>query len=249
MIDSENIEQYFLEVEQNIEYEFANEEYMQDDYKKLILENSKNKSKVEAMPNNIFTTRFCDEFKGVFMYYKTDSNDYWLFYNTDTEKWIENKEYIYRIISYGNKLDLKPIVKDIKIDIEKILEEGKIKVISSEEFIKQNALSPIDKDLKIREIINRLKAISGYKISKSRLKKEEKELIKQNIDKAKIYIKKLSNRLPRGIEKKLKAIDIKNINDNDLLNQLKYILKDIDITTSDEIKYSSVELICYEVFL
>ena len=249
MIDSENIEQYFLEVEQNIEYEFANEEYMQDDYKKLILENSKNKSKVEAMPNNIFTTRVCDEFKGVFMYYKTDSNDYWLFYNTDTEKWIENKEYIYRIISYGNKLDLKPIVKDIKIDINKILEEGKTKAISSEEFIKQNALSPIDKDFKIREIIKRLKVISGYKISKSRLKKEEKELIKLNITKAKICIKKLSNRLPRGVEKKLKGIDIKNISDNDLLNQLEYILKDIDITTSDEIKYSSLELICYEVFL
>ena len=46
-------------------------------------------------------------------------------------------------------MDLKPIVKDIKIDINKILEEGKTKAISSEEFIKQNALSPIDKDFKI----------------------------------------------------------------------------------------------------
>lgn len=249
MMDSENIEQYFLEVEQNIEYEFANEEYMQYDYKKLILENSKNKSKVESMPNNIFTTRVCDKFKGVFIYYKTDSNDYWLFYDTNTKKWIENKEYIYRIISYGNKLDLTPIVKDIKIDINKILEEGKTKAISSEEFIKQNALSPIDKDFKIREIIKRLKTISDCKISKSRLKKEEKELIKLKINKAKICIKKLSNRLPRGVEKKLKGVNIKNISDNDLLNKLEDILKDIYNTTSDEIKYPSLELICYEVFL
>lgn len=250
MIDSENIEQYFLDVEQSFEYEFPNEEYMQDDYKRLILENSKNKNKVQNLPNNIFTTRICDEYKGVFMYYKTLSNDYWLFYNTDTEEWIENKEYIYRIISYGNKLDLKPIVKDIKIDIDKILEVGKQKVISSEEVIKQNALSPIKKDLKIRNIIKRLNTIANYKTLKSRIKKEDKELIERNKTIARECIKKLKNRLPRGIENKVKCItDVNNISDDEILKQLEEILKDIDFIKDDDIKDINIELICYEVFL
>lgn len=250
MVDSDNIEQYFLEVEQSLEDELPNEEYMQDDYKRLILENSKNRNRVENLPNNIFTTRVCHKYKGVFMYYKTSSNDYWLFYDTDTKEWIENKEYIYSIISYGNKLDLKPIVKEIESDINKILKEGKEKVISSEEVIKQNAFSPTKKDLKIRNIIKKLNTIANDKIIKSGLKKEDKELVKRKVTIARECIKKLKNRLPRGIENKIKGIkDINNISDEILLRQLEEILNDIDYTKEIDIKDMSIELICYEVFL
>lgn len=250
MVDSENTEQYFLEVEQSLEYEFPNEEYMQDDYKKLILENSKNKNRAENLSNNIFTTRACDEYKGVFMYYKTKSNDYWLFYNTDTEDWAENKEFIYSIISYGNRLDLKPIVKEIKIEVEKILEEGKHKVEISEEFIRQNAFSPTKKDPKIRKIIKILNAIVNTKTIRTGLKKEDKEIIEKNKAIAKECIKKLKNRLPRGIENKVKNIkDINNIGDKEIVKQLNKILKDIDYIEESEVKDISIELICYEVFL
>lgn len=250
MIDSENMEQYFLEIEQSIEYDFPNGEYMQDDYKRLILENSNNKNKVESLPNNIFTTRVCDEYKGVFMYYKTSTNDYWLFYNTGTHEWLENKEYIYSIISYGNKLDIKPIVKEIKIDVDKILEEGKVKVISNEEVIKQSSFSPVNKDSKIRNIIRRLNTIVNTKTIKSGLKKRDKELVERKITISKECIKKLKNRLPRGIENKVKCIkDIDNISDEILLKQLDEILEDIEYAKGSEIKDVNIELICYEVFL
>lgn len=241
MINSDNIDEFLDELETESTDLFPSEEYMQDDYRSYILNNSLLKNKAKNLPDAIYSIKKCDKHSGVYMYFKSSYGDYWLLYDNKTDKFITNKEYIYAILSEGNNLKSKPLNRTFNFDTNIILEKGRCYVESQIKKIINGQLSISEISLEQKYLAERVNSMlldnTKYRI---RLSKELKALRR-----------KLKTPLHKGTLLKIKSLNIEEMDNDTLalnLNEILGYLNDLptNINTFNDI---DINLICYEILI
>ncbi|SHD77510.1 C-terminal helicase domain-containing protein [Schnuerera ultunensis] len=217
------------------------EEYMREDYKTFLLYNDLNKTRSEKIPNGIYSIKKSDTYKGVYMYYKVGDEDFWLFYDSISDSYITNKAKIYQIISEGNHLDIKPLERDINMDVNEILHRGKDFVNSRVQNIIQSQIAVTRISRVQKDIAERIENMFFKAKYRSRITNEQRK-IRQKIKKP----------LHRGTLMKLRELKIESMNDDELLESLDVILSYIELGEMDnnnDLRGKEIELICYEIIL
>lgn len=217
------------------------EEYMREDYKTFILYHDLNKTRVEKIPNGICSIKKSDTYKGVYMYYKIGDEDFWLFYDSINDNYITNKAKIYQIISEGSYLDIKPLKRDIDIDVERILHKGKDFVNERVQNIIQSQIAVTRISKVQKDIAERIENMFFKAKYRSRITEEQRK-IRQKIKKP----------LHRGTLMKLRDLEIESMSDDELLESLDEILSYIELDkldNGDNLRDKEIELICYEIFV
>lgn len=228
------------ELEQEGEEILPSDEYIYEDYKELIFNHETNKRLAKSLPDGIFSIRKSDFNKGVFMYYKTSTTDYWLFYDIKSNEIKTNKSEIYKIISTGNYLKSKPIKRKININIQEILNIGKRYVTNQLNDIGQIQATSSEIDTVQKNIAARLEDIFSKTKFRNKITLEQRKIRK-----------KLKRPLHRGTINQLKTIEFSSFNDEELISKLDQILEYIklEVKETDESENKNIRLICYEAFI
>nr|WP_256558304.1 helicase-related protein [Halobacillus sp. A1] len=228
------------ELEQDRDDFIPSEEYIYEDYKELLFNNEKNMTLASNIPDGIFSIRKSDENKGIFMYYKSGGNNYWLFYDIKSNKFKTSKAEIYKIISNGNYLNVRPLKRKINFNVEEILELGEKHVTDQLRDIAQIKATSSEIDIVQKNIAERLENIFSKAKFRNKITLEQR-----------MIRKKLKKPLHRGTINKLKSINFPSMTDNELISKLDDLLeyinvKDVNNTNNDD---SGIRLVCYEIFI
>ena len=229
------------EMEEKYDKFVPTEEYMRQAYKNLILDNEKNINTAKKMKHGIYSIKKSDNYKGVYMYFKSEDKNYWLFYDFIKKEYIRNKPEIYNIISEGSNLDIYPINMNIEYDIDTILDQGKQIVVDELKKIIQSQISIDRLDLTQKKLAERFEEMLFKTKFRSRITREQREI--RN---------KLAKPLHRGTIRKIKDLNIDTLTDEELLEKLDYILEYINAEEyKEKIDYNlkEIELICYEIII
>lgn len=240
MKDEKNAGIVLDKIEEQQEEFMPSEEYMRDDYVTYILQDESNQKRASNLPNGIYSIRNTGQYKGVFMYYKCGDDNYWLYYDCIKNDFMTNKALIYKIISYGHHLNVKPLKIKPNFDVGMILKKGKnfVKQEVKKAMQGQHALGRVD-----RVQLNIGVRVKQLLISPTCKRKDKKQLMK--------ILRLLKRPLHKGIILKLKSFDLDGISDDELIFNLKTILKEIDTDSKKNTKSNDedIKLVCYELFV
>lgn len=228
------------EIEQDSDQLIPTVEYIYEDYKELIHKNKKNQKLASSLPDGIYSVKKSDLYKGIFMYYKVDSEDYWLFYDVNTREIKTNKADIYEMLSAGNYLNVKPIKRKIEYNVQTILETGKKYVENIVNDIIQVQVTSSEINKVQKDIAERLEKIFSKTKYRSRISPEQRKIRK-----------KLKKPLHRGTIRKLKALNITSLSDDELITKLSEILDYINVEQNgiSQNGKKEIRLICFELFI
>jgi len=238
---AENKSAFISKLEEQKDDMVPTEEYMREDYKNLVFTNSLNKQRAEKLPDGIYSIKKSDKHKGVYMYYKVGDKNFWLFYDYLSNRFITNKAKIYKIISEGSYLDIKPLKRKVDMDVDQILQKGKEFVNSRVQNIIQSQMAVTRISKVQKDIAERVEKMFFKAKYRSRITKEQRK-IRQ----------KLKKPLHRGTLMKLKELKIEKMSDDELLKSLDKILSYIELDEMDNnnnLRDRDIELICYEILV
>ncbi|MEC0305059.1 hypothetical protein, partial [Terribacillus saccharophilus] len=226
------------ELESERENIILSEEYIYEDYKNYIFNNSDNKLYASKLPDAIYSVRKVENIQGIYMYYKMDNGDYWLFYDVNKGEFKTSKAEIYQLLSQGQYLNSKPVKQKIQFDIGEVLELGKNYVENQVANIKQIQMSSSEIDKVQKDIAERLERIFSKTKYRSQITREQRKIRK-----------KLKNPLHKGTISKLKTINLK-LPDTELVNKIDEMLEYIKLEEiQNENGLSKLRLVCYEIFV
>lgn len=229
------------DIEKQQESILPSEEEMQEDYKTYIFENDNNKERIMQIEDGIYSIKSSSDFKGIYMYYKVGKESYLLFYDMLNHEFISNKAKVYSIISSGEFLNSKPIKKELKIDVNTVLENGKNIINEKVQDIIQSQIAPTEIDRVQREVAQRIENMFFKAKYRSRITSEQR-----------LIRKKMRTPLHKGTIMKLKSLKIEQLNDDELMEKLDDILSYINL--DEEVKdlnkrNEEIKLICYEILM
>lgn len=229
------------DIEKQQESILPSEEEMQEDYKTYIFENDNNKERIMQIEDGIYSIKSSSDFKGIYMYYKVGKESYLLFYDMLNHEFISNKAKVYSIISSGEFLNSKPIKKELKIDVNTALENGRNIINEKVQDIIQSQIAPTEIDRVQREVAQRIENMFFKAKYRSRITSEQR-----------LIRKKMRTPLHKGTIMKLKSLKIEQLNDDELMEKLDDILSYINL--DEEVKdlnkrNEEIKLICYEILM
>lgn len=228
------------ELEVDREEIVASDEYIYEDYKELIFKNEETKKLVSSFPDGMFSIKRSEEYKGIFMYYKVSDESYWLFYDINSKEIKTSKAEVYKIISSGNNLSIKPIKREINYNIQLLLEIGRKYVADQMNDIAQIQVTSSEIDKVQKDIAERLEKIFAKTKFRNRITREQRKIRKI-----------LKNPLHKGTISKLKTIEFSLLSDEELIDKLDEILNYINLEEKSG-GYNAdneIRLICYELFI